>query len=280
MKLFFISAGALVLTGFILLMTRFWGLSQPYQAYDHAFLKTQRPWMVVKVHDVATGTTLIKRNKDAIFWLDLLKTQDGFFLVQNPSRKALLTPDLLKENFRSDKTYYYDLRFLRLYYDSEVLLEDFLAAFPNQKFILNIQDNATDVHKSLVQTVKQSKADDRVLFQSDIELVLQSIKEIQPLGIFGTSQSDLMRLLSFDSIGLLPASPFYGDVFIAPFKVLKRPAFNENILLEMQRRLKPIILGPLKNTQELVDARSLKPDGYIYENSELFLNELDQDPAQ
>ena len=236
--------------------------------------------MVVKVHDVATGTTLIKRNKDAIFWLDLLKTQDGFFLVQNPSRKALLTPDLLKENFRSDKTYYYDLRFLRLYYDSEVLLEDFLAAFPNQKFILNIQDNATDVHKSLVQTVKQSKADDRVLFQSDIELVLQSIKEIQPLGIFGTSQSDLMRLLSFDSIGLLPASPFYGDVFIAPFKVLKRPAFNENILLEMQRRLKPIILGPLKNTQELVDARSLKPDGYIYENSELFLNELDQDPAQ
>ncbi len=280
MRLLFISAGAVIVTLLILLMTRIWGLSQPYQAYEHPFLTKDRPWQAVKISSVVEGKSLAKSNKDVIFWLDLSKTQDGHFLVLNPNRNIQLTPELLKEKFRGPKTFFYDLKFLRLFYDREPLAEEFLASFPSQRFILNILDNAPDVHTAVSALAVKHKAENRILFQSDIELVLKSIKELHPLWLFGTSRSDIMRLLSFDSIGVLPASPFYGDVFISPMKVLDRPAFNENVLIEMRRRKKPVVLGPLQSEAEIVDARSLNPDAYIYENSRLFLKELDQDPAQ
>jgi hypothetical protein len=119
-----------------------------------------------------------------------------------------------------------------------------------------------------------------VLIQSDTEIVIKSIKEQKPLWLFGTSRSDVMKIVSFDSIGLGPASPFHGDVFISPLKIMNRAAFNEDVLTEIRRRKKLVILGPLLTEQEIVDARSLKPDGYIYDNSRLFLKELDQSPAQ
>jgi hypothetical protein len=280
MRLLFISAGAVIVTLLILLITRFWGLSQPYQAFEHPFLTQEKPWRAVKISSLSEAKVLLKNNKDVIFWLDLSKTQDGHFFVLNPNRNIQLTPELLKEKFRGPKTFFYDLKFLRLFYDVEPLAEDFLGSFQNQRFIFNILDNAPDVHTAVGVLAAKYQAENRILFQSDIELVLRSIKELHPLWLFGTSRSDTMRLLSFDSIGVLPASPFYGDVFISPMKVLDRPAFNENVLDEMRRRKKPIVLGPLQSEAEIVDARSLNPDGYIYENSRLFLKELDQDPAQ
>ena len=39
MRLLFISVGTLFVFGMLLLMTRFWGLSQGYQAFAHPFLE-------------------------------------------------------------------------------------------------------------------------------------------------------------------------------------------------------------------------------------------------
>jgi hypothetical protein len=280
MRLILISVGAVLVTLLVLVMTRFWGLSQPYQAFEHPFLTAGRPWQAVKITAIKDGKTLLANNKDVIFWLDLAKTRDGFFMVVDLNRKIQLTSELLKENFRGQKTFLYDLKFLRIYFDKEPLLAEFLEAFPKQRFILNILDNAPDVHTKVAEIILKYKAENRVLLQSDIELVLKSLKEKHPLWLFGTTRSDTMRLLSFDSVGVLPASPFYGDVFVSPLKVLNRPAFNEDILVEMRRRKKAIMLGPLQTEAEIVDARSLNPDGYIYENSHLFLKELDQSRAQ
>jgi hypothetical protein len=280
MRLLLISAGTVIFTLMILLMARFYGLSQPYIPYDHEFLKAAKPWHVVKIHSAPEAQEVLNRNKDVIFWLDLSKTLDGHFLILNPERKFQLTPELLKEKFRGDKNFDYDLKTLRLFYDKEPLLENFLTEFPGSRFILNVLDNAPEVHLTLISEIKTHNAGNRVLIQSDIDLVLSSIKELEPLWLFGTSLSDIMKLNTFDSIGLAPTSPFHGDVFISPMKVMGRPAFTESVLNEIRRRLKPVVLGPLVSEQEIVDARSLKPDGYIYDNSRLFLKELDQHPAQ
>jgi hypothetical protein len=157
MRLLLISAGTIILTLMLLLMIRFWGLSQPYQAFNHEFLKAPTPWQVVKIHSAPEAQALLNHNKEVIFWLDLAKTSDGHFLIINPERKITLTPDLLKENYRSDKTYFYDLKFLRLYYDKEPLLADFLAEFPGNRFILNIQDNAPDIQTAVINVLLRKK---------------------------------------------------------------------------------------------------------------------------
>jgi hypothetical protein len=280
MRLLLISAGTLLVFGILLLMARMWGLSQGYQAFSHPFLEAPKPWIAVQVHDLATADTALQKKKDVIFWLDLAKTQDGQFLVVDPNSKIQLTPELMKEQYHGEKTYFYDLKVLRLAYDKEPLLPEFLERYPKTRMILNIRDNAMGIHTALQETIKKFNASDRVLFQSDIELVLRSLKDLEPLWLFGTTRSDIMRLLNFDSVGLLPACPYYADVFVSSFKVLGRPAFNQNVLNEVRRRKKSIILGPLENEAEVIDARRLNPDGYIYGNTQVFMSELDQHPAQ
>ncbi len=280
MRLLFISVGTLLVFGMLLFMTRLWGLSQGYQAFEHPFLEAAKPWQVVRVFDLKEAEALVQKKKDVIFWLDLAKSQDHKFLVVDINRKVELTPDSMKEAFRGNKNYFYDLSVLRSVYEKEYLLDEFLEKFPNTRMIFNIRDNAMSIHTSITELITLKKASDRVLIQSDVELVLKTTKELQPLWLYGTSRSDIMRLLNFDSMGLLPTCAFVGDVFIAPFKVLRRPAFNQDVLTEVRRRKKHILLGPLESGAEILDAQSLKPDGYIYANSELFLKELDQHPAQ
>ena len=280
MRLLFISLGTLFVFGILLLMTRFWGLSQGYQAFAHPFLEPAKPWQAVRVFDLKTAETLVQKKKDVIFWLDLAKTQDHQFLVINPDRRIDLTPELMKDAYHGNKTYFYDLQVLRKVYDKELLLNEFFEKFPTTRMILNVRDNAMVVHTTLADLINEENASSRVLIQSDIELVLKTIKELQPLWLYGTSRSDIMRLLNFESIGLLPTCSFVGDVFIAPFKIHRRAAFNAGLLDEVRRRQKTIFLGPLENEAEVLDAHGLNPDGFFYANSELFLKDLDQHPAQ
>lgn len=270
----FISAAAALFAGTLLMMTRFWGLAQPYQAFEHPFLQAPPFPAMVKIHRPEQVQAVIDRQKDAIFWLDLYMTKDGHFLVLPESPALQLKAETLKEKFLSDKTYFYDLSFLRLYFDQATLLEDFLSITKN-RLILNIKDNALNVHTQLMTAVEKAAAQERVLIQSDIERVIKTFKESRPLWLYGTSHSDLMRLLSFDSVGIVASSPFVGDVFIAPMKLLNRPAFNENVLQEIHRRKKTVFLGPLKDVSEVNTARGLQADGFIYENPELFLHQLD-----
>ena len=61
MRLLFISVGTLFVFGVLLLMTRFWGLSQGYQAFAHPFLEPAKPWYAVQVFDLKEATSLVQK---------------------------------------------------------------------------------------------------------------------------------------------------------------------------------------------------------------------------
>src|SRR4051812_4080946 len=111
MRLLLISLAAVLVTALLLVMTRFWGLSQAYQTFEHPFLTQDKPFLAVKVSSVSDAKAVLGHSKAVIFWLDLAKTQDGFFLVSNSENKLQLTPELLKNNFRGSKTFLYNLKF-------------------------------------------------------------------------------------------------------------------------------------------------------------------------
>lgn len=264
-------------------MAHFWGLSIGYQRFEHAFFTLQpEKYLGVKVYDLSSAKTATTKKSDVILWLDLRMTADQKFLVLPASagQSELSLEKIGPEKFRGNKVNLYDLSYLRIYFPQAFLLEQFLAEFPEQRFILNLLDNATDIHTALIKTVSAYQPEKRLLIQSDIAIVGKSIKELEPLWLFGTSYPDLMKLLSFESIWLQTASPFHGDVFIAPMKVMNRPAFNRNIIDEVHRRQKRVFLGPLKSASEYDAARQVPAEAYIFENVDLLTGVLDQNPVQ
>jgi len=142
------------------------------------------------------------------------------------------------------------------------LVDELLRAFPGAKFILNLP-NLPDIDVRILKVLEPLAPEKRVLIQSDADVVIKALKRKNPLWVYGTSWSDLTKLMSFESVGLIPTASFGGDVFIAPMKMMGRPAFNAGVIEEMRRRYKIVLLGPLTTPAEVEAARAFEPDGYV-----------------
>lgn len=249
----------------------FWGLSQSFATYKHAFLEESQPYLVSKVYSLENAKEILALKKDVIFWLDLRTTADKAFLILPAQVEVdVFTSEKLKERYKGPKLSFYTLAEVKLYFPDALLLEDFLKFFPNNRFIANIIDNVDQVHSAFADKIKSLSAENKMLVQADTEVILKSLREIQPFWLFGTAYPDLMRLLSYESMYVLTAAPFRGDVYIAPMSVFKRPSFNKNVLAEIHRRKKKVILGPLDNPAQVQAAMGFSPDGLIAENQEIF----------
>ena len=141
-------------------------------------------------------------------------------------------------------------------------------------------DNTHEVHIAVTKAIENLNPNHRTMIQSDALIILKSIKEIRPEFIYGTSTPDIMRFLVMNSMWIIPSTQFKGDVYVAPFKVQNRPAFNDDVIAEVRRRNKRIYLGPITTAEELSYAQKIKADGYIISNLEEFLKLPHQGPAQ
>lgn len=272
MRVLFISFACVLVLLLSLFGVRQWGLMTPYQRFEHAFLDAHPgPHQVVRIRSLDEFNEAVQISKNLIIWLDLRMTADGQFLVFPEDPRPQMTESAFpRELWKGDVLSRYELGELRMLFPQVPMLEDFLDPEPRPRMLLNIVDNATDVHHHLIQRIEPWTANERFLFQSDTDIILRSLKEKKPLWLYGSSVSDLMKILTFESLWLEPASPFLGDVFISGFQLKGRDAFNENVLNEIRRRHKDVFLGPLKTPEEVERARALNPEGFIYDNVELF----------
>lgn len=254
MRILFISTSVIFMVAVGLMTARFWGLSQQYQLFTNSF-------DLPKVYDVIAWeqAELLQKKSDLIVWAGVYQGKDGDLLVhptqaQTPNIKTL--PDSPSEGTPH--------------------LVDLLRKHPASRFILSVNDNKISIHQKLSELIKQEKATERILFQSDYNVLLTALKELSPTALFGSSHADLMRLRTFDSGYILPATPFKGDALIAPLTLRKISVVDQNIVSEMRRRQKRIILGPISNDVELQQAQALKPDGLFILDADLaqkvFLN--------
>lgn len=278
MKLLLISLATVIFFAAVGVGLRSWGLATQYQKFEHAFWTPEGPYWIVRVKTAMEGQRLTQEKADVIFWLDLHETRDHRFLVLPEDTVTLqLTEKIFgAEKWRGPQIPRYDLAELRPFFPDAPLLEDIMTEFPNQRFILNLVDNVPDIQFETVKLLQTLNPDKRVLIQSDTDVLLRSIKDLKPLWLYGTSHADIMRLLSFESIGLLSTTPFKGDVFISPLSLKGRSILNENVIEEMRRRKKMTILGPLTGNPDFEAARQANPDGYLFSTMEIFLHLRDQ----
>ncbi|WP_413585994.1 hypothetical protein [Bdellovibrio sp. HCB274] len=270
MRVLLATIASLTMVGFIILMTRIWGLGQTFTEYKSPFFDGQTPYVSVKTHTLAKMAEAIDARPDVIIWADVRISKNRVPFILPPSRdveflnakleeqKANPTAQIMQGNKLSD----YPWEQINEFYKSTPALKELYEKFPNTRFILNVVDNVTDVDAIVSEALQGLKSEHRTLAQSDTNLIIYAIKSLQPTWLFGTGRPDLMRLLSFDSLWVLPSTQFKGDVFIAPFKILGRPAFNGNVLAEMRRRHKKIFLI-VENEEEFKRAMDYQADGFI-----------------
>lgn len=264
----------LFVTGILILMTRIWGLGQRFPEFESPFFAGETPLIIVKADTLAKAEDILKLKPQAALWLDVRISSGKVPFILPPNRdveflrakeeqqKANPTVQIMMGGKLSD----YSWEQINEFYKTTPALKEFYEKFPNTRFVLNVIDNVSDVHNSVVDAIKEFKPGGRTFIQSDALVLLSAIKELEPTWVYGTSTPDIMRMLSFDSLYVLPSIQFKGDVFVAPFKILKRDAFNEDIIIEMRRRHKPVYLGPIENEDQLRIAMKYKADALITDN--------------
>lgn len=288
MRIILITIASLIVVAVLVFMARIWGLGQKHSIYEHAFFNSQTPLIIVKVNTLEDANETLKQREDAVLWVDVRFSREkvAFALPSQRDREFL---DWKRQEQEKNPTVpimigarlaEYPWEQINEFYKSTPTLKEFYVQFPKTRFILNIIDNVSEAHTTLVDTVKDHSPNSRTFIQSEILVVMTSIKELKPEWVYGTSTPDLMRLMSFDSMYILPTTQFKGDVFVSPFTILKRPAFNDDIIGEMRRRNKRVFLGPIQNETQFAEASRLKADGLITENLSELQRLLGQGPAQ
>ncbi len=288
MRIFFITLCSLLVVGILIFMARIWGLGQSYPRYEHAFFAGSQPLIIVKVDTLEKAQETINLKPDAVLWLDVRFSREKtpFILPAIRDREFLNFKQQEQEKNPSvpimigGRLSEYPWEQINEFFKVTPALKEFYVQFPTTRFVLNIVDNIGEAHTTLVEAIKDHKPNDRTFIQSDTLIIMTSIKELKPEWVYGTSTPDIMRLMTFDSMFVLPSTQFKGDVFVAPFTVMKRPAFNDNIIAEMRRRNKRLFLGPISTEAQLAEASRLKAEGYITENLPELLKLLGQGPAQ
>ena len=263
-----------IVIGFLILTARIWGLGRTFPEFQSPFFAGETPIIIVKADTLTKVDEALKLKPNAVIWADVRMSKGKVPFILPPSRdieflhmkeeqqKANPTTPIMQGGKLSD----YSWEQINEYYKETPALKEFYDKFPNTRFILNIVDNVADVHTSVVDAIKDLKPDDRTLITSDALVIMEAIKELKPQWVYGTSVPDIMRLLSFDSLYILPSTQYKGDVFIAPFRIMNRPGFNADIIEEMRRRHKRIFLGPIQKIEQFKEAQDYKADGYITDN--------------
>lgn len=245
-----------------------WGQNQQYQAYDHPLMKIEGPITALYINNFEEAKSFLESNPKGVLALPLRMSADGhFFTVQDQELSFIHElPKSQPEDYKGNKHFYYDYVFLKNHVPHIVSLDAWMSLKPNF-WIWDIQDNAIQVDKHIIQQVESRQLQDQVIIKSDIDLVISSLKEQKPLWIYGSTLSDLNKLLTLASIHLEGIASFHRDYFFSPLTLQNRDMINPSVLSEMRKRHKKIVLGPVHTDLDRERALSLDPDITLVEKN-------------
>jgi hypothetical protein len=243
-KLLALTAVILAIAGSIFSSIRLWGESQTHKPFENTFFAARAEERLPLVIVPWEQKFFLEKNPNWILWIDVYRGEAEQLLVKPWADKDSDKKTLVQKPG-----------------PTRPLLKELLEKFPNTRFVVNCNDNVENIHLQLVQVIEEAKASDRVLIQSDYGTILTSAKKEKAMMVFGSTMGDLTRLKTYDSLYLLPAANFKGDVFFTSISYRNRETITAEISKELKRRHKKIILGPLSNKEEVDKALALGADG-------------------
>lgn len=230
------------------LTIRIWGKSQTYSDYKHPMLLEQNLPVEFLRPDFAHLEEALESAKN--IYLDVTVTFDQKLVI--PKRKWVETEKPLK------LFSYADVK------KDVLLVADFQKQLTKKKLIFNLTENAQAVHETFMFEMKKMGLEkgENFIVTSPYEAPIKALKEIAPALVYGSTQPEILKIVAMQSMYLLEAATIRADVIIHPLRIRNQFFFNDEIIQEMKRRNKKIIIGPI-NADEAVLARELNPYGLI-----------------
>ena len=244
MRIILVTAGSLFVFFVLLLTIKFWGKGQAYNEYKHAMLQVQQAPIEYARPNYARLLETINSTKN--IYLDVTVTFDQRLVI--PKRKWVSTEKPLK------LLSYDDVK------NDVLLVVDFAERLKNRKIIFNLLENAQAIHETFIFDLKNigMEKGENFIVTSQYEAPIKALKEIAPALVYGSTQPEILKIVAMRSMYLLEAVTIRADVIIHPLKIRNHNFFNEEILQELSRRHKKIIVGPV-NFEEIEEARKIKP---------------------
>lgn len=248
MRLIVISIATLFVFSICFYTVKYWGKSQHYTEYKHPLLQSE-PQPLLFINPSFEHLTEVINSEQNIF-LDVTVTFDQKLVI--PKRKWLRTEKPIRlfsyEDIKNDV----------------LLVVDIKNNLINKKIIFNFVENAQAIHETFVHDMKEIGLENgkNFIITSEFEAPLKALKEIAPALIFGSSKPEILKIVAMQSMFLLEATTLRADVIIHPLKIYKHDFFNDEILIELGRRYKKIIVGPIDEADEMI-AKELHPFAII-----------------
>lgn len=262
MKIIMISLATLFVFFISHLSIKFWGKAQVYTDYKHTMLQVASNGAQNTTPSTTPTATpiefirpsyehlqeILMSNKNV--YLDVTVTFDQKLVI--PRRKWLATEKPVR-------------LFTYMEVKDQVLLvteiKDFLK---KKKIIFNLNENAQAIHQTFMHDMKLIGLDkgENFIVTSQFESPLKALKEIAPALVYGSTQPEILKIVAMQSMHLLEATNIRADVIIHPLKIRQHHFYNAEIISEMNKRFKKIVVGPI-NPEELTAARALKPFAII-----------------
>ncbi len=157
-------------------------------------------------------------------------------------------------------------------------LEKLFEKYPDQLILLNIRENIKDLDLILSAFIKKNNSfniENRILINSDFDVVLSSLKAQLPRWVYGTGSGDRARFLMLSSIFLNGVYEVKGDFYITKLSKDNVKLLNKTLQADLNNRFLPLIIGPLETESETKEAISFNPTAFLTSNPKLLTSMLD-----
>lgn len=261
MKLLGISLFCVFSTIIVWLTMSKFGDAQTYQAYDHALMKLPVASLAISTSSIDVAEKFISQNKDHGLRLAVHISSDGQ-LFTAPAKAFQFLENLAEKNpamFKGTKPHLYTFEFLKSQNSSLDNIDSWKSLKP-AFWIFDIQDNAVDADKYIIEWVEANQWFDQLIIRSDVDLVVSSLKRSKPLWIYGSSLSDNTQFLTMASARLEGLPRFLRDYYFTPLTYQNRDMINSRVFDEMRKRKKKIAIGPVFSQEEKTQALLHSPD--------------------
>lgn len=261
MKLLGISVFVVFSAFALWVMAAYFAGPQSYTPYDHPLMKLKSSSLALQSNSLKSASGFISQDPNRGILLKLHVSLDGQLFTASVNAFDFLKK-LENENsleFKGLKIHQYDYDFIKSQTEQTIPLKAWMILAPAY-WIFDIQDNAIDVDRYVVEAVETEKLESKVIIRSSTDLVVSSLKKRKPLWIYGSSQSDNTVMLTMASAYLEGLPRFERDFYFTELTYKNRNMINDRVLNEVRKRQKKIALGPVENLEDKNNALALNPD--------------------
>lgn len=241
-------------------MSRF-GDAQSYQVYDHPLMKLPAQSLAISTSSIQIAEKFLNQNVNNGIRLAVHISSDGQLFTAPPQSFEFLRT-LAEKNpamFKGLKSHLYTFEFLKSQ-NSDFIAVNVWKKLKPAFWIFDIQDNAVDADRFIVEWVEANQWSDNLIIRSDVDLIISSLKRSKPLWIYGSSLSDNTQFLTMASAHLEGLPRFLRDYYFTTLTYQNRDMINPRVFDEMRKRKKKIAIGPVFSLEEKTQALLHSPD--------------------